>query len=45
VFVLIGLGIVEMLNRRREARAMLAGSQSSERAVTHDSVAGPVVEA
>jgi simple sugar transport system permease protein len=45
VFVLIGLGIVEMLNRRREARAMLAGSQSSDRAVTHGSAAGPVVEA
>jgi simple sugar transport system permease protein len=45
VFVLIGLGIVEMLNRRREARAMLAGSQSSDRAVTHDGAAGPVVEA
>ncbi|HMJ35599.1 MAG TPA: ABC transporter permease [Baekduia sp.] len=45
VFVLIGLGIVEMLGRRREARAMLEGSQAADRPVTHDGLAGPVVGA
>jgi simple sugar transport system permease protein len=42
VFVLIGLGIVELLARRREARAMLEGAHTPDRPVAHDGIAGPV---
>jgi simple sugar transport system permease protein len=45
VFVLIGLGIVEMLARRRQARAMLDRAQAPDRPIARDGLAGPVVGA